>query len=220
MACIKNWLVDLGFSHRVKRGRQLKTFHRYKCTRCGRVREFQPSQVATNERRCKYVSCGCWRIDNLAQHNRRRRRDRTGETHGYLTVLHEVERPTGGGARRWACHCNRCGNDCVVSNGDLPGRSSCGCLFGEDYSGRQFDYFLVVGPSDRQHSKPGRHWRCQCLIPECGKFFYLTTGDVRQGINHGISRTCGDHMDFFGARRTIRNINKVMELSNEKAIQQ
>lgn len=59
-------------------------------------------------------------------------RDRTGERIGRLTVLCEAATRTNAGRVRWHCRCD-CGNEIVVSSGDLYGgrTTSCGCLQAE-----------------------------------------------------------------------------------------
>ena len=81
-------------------------------------------------RRGLVVSCGCNRNKKLKQYNDNKVVDETGNTYGYLTVLHRVETDEGkDGRAQWLCMC-KCGNE-IITTGKLlrdGHKLSCGCM--------------------------------------------------------------------------------------------
>lgn len=102
--------------------------------------------------------------------------DRTGQTHGRLTVIELAQREKG--AVRWRCRCE-CGNEVVVKSGNLGSGNSttCGCVkrrkaaerqrarrgvFG-DLTGCRFGRYVVLRLVELRKNKP--FWLCRC---DCG----------------------------------------------------
>ena len=73
------------------------------------------------------VSCGCNKLQKLAQYNQQHTIDEIGNVYGYLTVISRNTEIKNGRAM-WNCKC-KCGNDYVVSGKLLrQGKvTSCGC---------------------------------------------------------------------------------------------
>ena len=81
-------------------------------------------------RRGLVVSCGCIKLKKLKEYNESKVVDETGNTYGYLTVLHRAENTTSkDGRAQWVCRC-KCGNEIITTGKMLRDGSklSCGCM--------------------------------------------------------------------------------------------
>ena len=81
-------------------------------------------------RRGLVVSCGCNKLKKLKEYNESKVVDETGNTYGYLTVLHRAENTTSkDGRAQWVCRC-KCGNEIITTGKMLRDGSklSCGCM--------------------------------------------------------------------------------------------
>ena len=129
--------------------------------------------------------------------------DISNQRFGRLTALYR--QPSRNGRVFWRCRCD-CGNEIDAEINSLKsGKTiSCGCArAGEDFTGRKFGKWTVIGRSNRTINGRHRYWTCQC---ECG-----TVKDVSiSSLKRGQSRSCGcltvltrsgNHKDFTGEKR-------------------
>lgn len=108
--------------------------------------------------------------------------DLTNQIFGKLTV---IEPDYSKKRSAWLCKCE-CGNECIVLtsyliNGDTR---SCGCLFSEDLTGKQFQRLKVVEKTSQRDSNYNVFYKCKC---ECGKEKLVTATDLKKGN----VRSCG-----------------------------
>ena len=109
-------------------------------------------------------------------------KDLAGQRFGRLVAVRVVQSKP----RRWLCRCD-CGNERIVSAGNLLSRNSqsCGCLGKEalsrlrskDISNQRFGRLVALEPTD---TRPNGNivWRCRC---DCGNEKLASSGDLVQG---------------------------------------
>lgn len=81
-------------------------------------------------RRGLVSSCGCLQKETMKKYSESQIIDETGNTYGYLTVLHRATNASPkDGRAQWVCQC-RCGNIIVATGKGLRegSKSSCGCM--------------------------------------------------------------------------------------------
>lgn len=145
-------------------------------------------------------SCGCQTKTIIAQKNKNRAEDLSGQIFGKLTVLErdfEAEKlhPSRSGSY-WKCQCE-CGNiKTVVRNSLLKGTTkSCGCLRQEaaskrmkqlssqnfiDEIGNRYGKLVVIEKVEKLENNPraGVLWKCKC---DCGQEKNIFGIDLRNG---------------------------------------
>ncbi len=90
---------------------------------CGNKKEICTDSLRSGNTK----SCGCLKKETLAENNKKRIIDLTGQKFGKLTVIKQVESYRGHSA--WLCQCE-CGNTKIVNSNELKNGDtlSCGCL--------------------------------------------------------------------------------------------
>lgn len=116
------------------------------------------------------------------------REDYTGRVFGKLTVISVTIR---NGKRAWLCKCE-CGNETIVTTGNLKNTFSCGCIKKLDspkidYSYKQIDRLTVL-PEYRRGKKGIWEWKIKCI---CGKEFWGKPSNLISDLKrHGVA-SCG-----------------------------
>lgn len=140
--------------------------------------------------------------------------DLTGKSFGKLNVICESgSHITKGGykLRSWLCQCD-CGNFVSVPQQSLKNGNtrSCGCLCGDDLTGKKFGNLTVVKLSDnRKHGKQ-KIWNCKCI---CGNKVDVPTGRLKSG--HTKSCGCSRAIDITGQRFGRLTVIKKTERRDE-----
>lgn len=115
------------------------------------------------------------------------RKDLTGMTFGFLTVLHQDKdfiSSNGKHLAKWVCHC-KCGNNITVLGSCLRygTTKSCGCYLSEfnktkliDLSGQKFGRLTVIERVD--NDEKGTYWLCKC---DCGNTKTVSASNLKRG---------------------------------------
>lgn len=125
--------------------------------------------------------------------------DMVGKRFGRLTVLRattkedliKYNKPLN--RRQWLCKCD-CGNECVVTTGNLNGTTtSCGCYkkealkSNEIYVGLRINKVTVIEELDKRDYNRNIIWKCKC---DCGNIFERSSDELHKYIKFGFG-SCG-----------------------------
>ena len=155
--------------------------------------------VRTHSLRCgETKSCGCYNKTRVAETQRAKVIDMTGERYGRLTVI-KYDINSSPGSTHWICQCD-CGNIVSVLRDSLIGSftQSCGCLRKEVVSKRGKDKSTHYNINElnnrygkltviRRHNEliddpvpnyGGIWWLCKC---ECGNELFVSGPSLRSG---------------------------------------
>lgn len=172
----------------IKKDETKKTLHWLCQCECGNI-----TSVRTYHLKNGIVkSCGC-----LCKEINSKRciKDLTGQRFGRLIVVQRAEDyiiPKSGKHHvRWLCRCD-CGNECVVTGGNLKSgvTHSCGCYkkeqmseyFTKDITGQKFGKLTAI---EKVENKWGKlHWRCLC---DCGNEIVVASNSL---VSHKTT-SCG-----------------------------
>ena len=129
------------------------------------------------------------------------KKDLTGNTYGYLTVIRQTEDyvfPSGVRTSRWLCKC-KCGKEIEVNGCHLKSghTRSCGCIAVHDLIGKTFGKLLVIERADNILNPSGTTtvcWRCQC---ECGNETVVRACNLLSGstISCGCYQKRNDYIE-------------------------
>lgn len=132
-----------------------------------------------------------------------------GKTFGDLTVI-EPAGKTQKGAILWRCHCNRCGNDCVVEGQRLTAtrpKKDCGCSWADrtaDLSGETFGSLFVIRRTgtDKHGNKL---YLCSCS--HCGEEKIFPASTIRTNpISCGCQRHDSERMKKISGKAIPVNV--------------
>lgn len=128
--------------------------------------------------------------------------DLTGQTFGFLKVLHQGENirtPNNRSHITWVCEC-KCGKIINVRSDSLRSghTTSCGCRHKEvlamagknrisDLVEKEFGYLKVIRDSGKRDNRGGVLWECQCV---CGNIAYVSTSNLTRKKEATISCGC------------------------------
>lgn len=145
---------------------------------CGMLVEINGSSL----RYGKSLSCGCYKSERTSS---ARLIDITGNKYGKLTVI-EIHHKTNKHVY-WRCVCD-CGNETIVTSGNLNNTTSCGCLR-ESYIASELKKYFIENYNAEKEYKICINPKTNCYLPFD---IYIPAGDNPE-INGYYIEVNGEH---------------------------